>query len=334
MRKFLFITAITLFTYSCKRETVSFEGPSLVDLNGQFGFISPFTADKNAVDFSKGEEVTFYAEFTKICDWEITIRGKISGAKKLISGKSRNISTPPTTWNGSTTIFPVFITEPCIATLKIKDVADSFNLNIGINGIRKPTGLLISDFENGMNPKWTSFIQSGANMDFKIKSDAFAVEGKSYLNLAGTVIWDWLIGLIDFNATGYSSSTNFNLTSVADDLYFNCLIWGAGNNVNTSRVLFQFKEDDNANGVFDQASDDQYDKEIIVDWTGWKLISFKYNSMQHLVNGVPAANNGNNKHNSQAINKVSMLHLANPSGGFASSKIDFIMFTEKKPLEL
>lgn len=334
MKKYFFLIALSMVAFSCERENVSFEGPSLVDLNGKFGLLSPFTADKSSVDFSKNEEVHFFAEFTKLCDWEIVIRGKISGAQKTISGKSRNLNIPPTVWNGSTTIFPVFRTEPCIATLKIKDVADTFNVNIGINGVRKPQGLLISDFETGMNAKWTSFLQSGANMDFKIKTDANAVEGKSYLNMAGTVNWDWLIGLIDFNAIAYGTAPTFNLSSISDDVYFNCLIWGAGNNVNTSRVLFQFKEDDNGNGVFDPSSDDQFDKEIIVDWSGWKLISFKYNSLQHLVNGVPAANNGNNKHNSQSINKVSMLHLANPSGGFASSKIDFIIFTEKAPLEL
>ncbi len=334
MRKLTIYLAIGLITFSCKREKNDFEGPSLQDLNGAFGFLSPFTADKNAVDFSKKEVVNFYAEFTKLCDWEIVIRGKMSGATKILSGKSRNLNIPETFWNGSTTNFPVFRTEPCVATLKIKDVSDTFNLNIGVNGTRKPDGLLISDFENGMNSKWTSFIQSGANMDFKIKTDNQAVEGKSYLNMSGTVNWDWLIGLIDFNAIGYGASPTFNLTSISDDVYFNCLIWGAGNNVNTSRVLFQFKEDDNGNGTFESAADDQFDKEIIVDWTGWKLVSFKYNSLQHLVNGVPATNNGNNKHNSQSITKVSMLHLANPSGGLASTKIDYIIFTEKSPLEL
>jgi len=334
MKKLLTIFTVGILIFSCKRENMDFEGPNLQDLNGTFGFLKPFTADKNLVDFSKNETVNFYAEFTKICEWEIIIRGKTSGATKIISGKSRNLSDPQIQWNGTTTLFPTFKAEGCLATLKIKDVQDTFNLNIGVTGTRKPTGFTIANFETGMNSKWTNFIQSGASMDFKIKSDKFAVEGNSYYNMAGTVIWDWLVGLVNFPGIAYSASTNFNVTSISDDLYFNCLIYGAGSNVNTSRVLFQFKEDDNGNGSFSQTNDDQFDKEIIVDWEGWKLVSFKYSSLQHLVNGSPATNNGNNKHNSNKINTISMLHLANPSNGFASTKVDCMMFTEKSPLEL
>lgn len=334
MKKLFTIFSLALIVFSCKRENMDYEGPSLQDLNGTFGFLKPFTADKNLVDFSKNETVNFTAEFTKICDWEIIIRGKTSGATKILSGKSRNLSVPPTIWNGTTTLFPTFKAEGCLATLKIAGVLDTFNLNIGVTGVRKPTGFIVANFEMGMNSKWTSFIQSGASMDFKIKSDKFSVEGNNYMNMSGIVNWDWLIGLVNFPGTAYSASTNYNLTSVSDDLYFNCLIYGAGNNVNTSRVLFQFKEDDNGNGAFDQSSDDQYDKEIIVDWVGWKLVSFKYSTLQHLVNGVPATNNGNSKHNSNKINTISMLHLANPANGLASTKVDCIMFTEKSPLEL
>lgn len=120
---------------------------------------------------------------------------------------------------------------------------------------------------------------------------------------------------------------------MGEDVYFNCLIYGKPN-TNESRVLFQFREDDNGNGKFDPASDDQYDNELRVTWEGWKLVSFKYTDMIHLVNGVPASNNGNSRHNPNSLVMVSMLHLANPSNGAASTKIDCIMFTEKGPLEL
>jgi hypothetical protein len=47
-----------------------------------------------------------------------------------------------------------------------------------------------------------------------------------------------------------------------------------------------------------------------------------------------SVNNGNSKFNPNSINKISMLHLANPANGAGSTKIDCIMFTEKGPLEL
>jgi hypothetical protein len=318
---------------ACKREKKSFEGPSLVDLNGAFGLMVPFKASKPAADFSKGEIITFSAEFTKQCDWTITIDGDLSKARKIISGKSRQINAINAVWDGTTTIFPAFKVEPCKAVLRVEGVKDSFVLSVSVSGLRAPQGLLISDFESGLNSKWTTFIQSGLGMDFKVKSDAFAVQGKSYLNMAGKVTWDWLIGLIDFPAFAYGSST-FSLSTVPEDVYFNCLIYG-DTTPNPSRVLFQFKEDDNNNKAWDKnGGDDQFDKEIIVNWKGWKLVSFKYSDLIHLENGQPATNKGNNRHNSNNIVMLSMLHLADPSMGAGRTKIDYLIFTDKAPLQL
>jgi hypothetical protein len=52
------------------------------------------------------------------------------------------------------------------------------------------------------------------------------------------------------------------------------------------------------------------------------------------VNGQPAPNNGNNRHNPNSIVTLSMLHLANPSMGAAGTKIDYLIFTDKAPLQL
>lgn len=332
MKNIIRILPLLILIASCKRDNKQFEGPSLEDLNGPFAMVKPFTASKTAADFSKGETITFGAEFTKQCDWTITIYGDLSKARKIISGKSRTVDAGNATWEGTTTILPAFRTEPCKAVLKIAGVTDSFSLNLGVNGVRVPKGLVIADFESGLNIKWNTFIQSGANMDFKVKTDAFSVQGKNYLNMAGTVSWDWLIGLIDFPASAYGLPT-LALSTVPEDVYFNCLIYGDAT-PNPSRVLFQFKEDDNNNKTFDPSADDQFDKEIIVNWQGWKLVSFKYSDLIHLSNGQPAPNNGNNRHNPNSIVTLSMLHLANPSMGAAGTKIDYLIFTDKSPLQL
>jgi hypothetical protein len=109
------------------------------------------------------------------------------------------------------------------------------------------------------------------------------------------------------------------------------MIYGEEGTTN-SLVLFQFEEDENSNGIFSSASEDMYSKEIKVDWIGWKLISVKYSDLVNLVNGVPAAPNGNGVHDSNKIKTINMLHLANPNSGFAKSKLDYIIFTENGPL--
>jgi hypothetical protein len=52
-----------------------------------------------------------------------------------------------------------------------------------------------------------------------------------------------------------------------------------------------------------------------------------------LVNGSPAAASGNGVFEPNKLMQINMLHLANPSSGFAKSKLDYLIFTENKPLQ-
>jgi hypothetical protein len=110
------------------------------------------------------------------------------------------------------------------------------------------------------------------------------------------------------------------------------LIYGVPN-TNPSIVLFQFQEDENADGTFNANNEDQYDLQINVNWSGWKLVSAKYSELTTLVNGAPATPKGNGLQNPDKLSKISMLHLADPNNGFASTKIDLIVFTSNAPIE-
>ncbi|MCX6189438.1 MAG: hypothetical protein NTW54_07545 [Bacteroidetes bacterium] len=333
MRKtILLLLAPIFFFISCRKDKSTFDGPSIAEIFSDFKVLENFKANKDSVNFNSGELVTFSAAFNKVVSWTITVTGSTSKASKIIKGEGRTISVVNGQWNGSTSLFPLFAIENCTAKLKIKDVLDSFSVNIKIIQPKKIDGFLIADFESGLNTKWTKFVQSGANMDFQVKTDSFAPEGKKYLNMAGTVNWDYLIGLIDFPATAYGANVTFPLSSNADAEYFNCLIYGVPN-TNPSIVLFQFKEDENGDGTFNANNEDEYDYEIKVDWDGWKLVSVRYTDIVTLVNGVPAVAKGNALHNPNKLGKISMLHLANPANGFASCKLDLVMFTTNKPLE-
>ncbi len=316
----------------CRKKSSTFEGPSIDEIYSNFKLIQPFKANKDSVNFATGDKVVFTAQFNKIVEWTISIKGKTSQAEKIIKGSSKTIDATNATWNGSTTNFPVFGIEDCDVLLTIKDVADSFKVSEKIIGKKTNPGFTIADFETGLLSTWTKFIQTGADMDFKVKTDNLAPEGGSYLNMAGTVNWDWLIGLIDFPASAYGTANTLPLKANPDAVYFNAMVYGEPN-TNPSIVLFQIKEDENADGVINANNEDQYDLEIRVDWSGWKLVSIKYNDIPSLVNGAPATPKGNALHNPDKIGKISMLHLANPSDGFASSKLDYIIFTDNEPLQ-
>jgi len=327
----LLLGIIAMGTGSCRKDKEQFDGPSLRDLFSEFTLLEPFRANRDSVNFANGQSLNFSARFNKVVQWNIRIRGLASGAEKVISGQSTAIDATNGLWNGSTTSFPVFRAENCLATLRIDGVNDSFELPIRVSAPKKNNGLLITDFENGINSQWNRFVQSGAAMDFNVKNDALAPQGSRYLQMAGTVNWDWLIGLIDFPATAYGSGNTFALSTNPDGVYFNCMIYGVPG-TNPSLVLFQFKEDENSDGNTNAANEDQYDLEVRVNWTGWKLISVRYSDLPSLVNGQPATPKGNARHNPDKLGKISMLHLADPSAGFASSKIDYLIFTDR-PLE-
>lgn len=330
------LTSITflliLGSLSCRKNKSEFDGPSIVDIFSSFKVLESFKADRDSVNFKAGQKVVFSARFSKIVDWTITIKGLSSKATKEIKGVSKTIDASNATWNGSTTLFPTFSAENCKVMLTIKDVTDTFYVTEKIIEPKKIDGFIVADFESGIKTGWTRFAQSGANMDFQVKTDTLAPEGKKYMNMAGTVNWDWLIGLVDFPATAYGTAKTFPLSSNPNGLYFNCLIYGVPA-TNPSLVLFQFREDENGDGLVNANTDDEYDLQVNVDWVGWKMISVKYSEMGYLVNGAPATPKGNGLHNPDKISKISMLHLANPSDGFASSKLDLMVFTENGPIE-
>jgi|TARA_R110000737_G_scaffold115473_1_gene148383 hypothetical protein len=326
----LLIIAIPLL-FSCrKKEGDKYDGPSLNDVYGSFSVITPLSADKDSVDFAAGQTLVFSAALSKIAEWTITITGQSSGAVKRIEGTSSIIDASVATWIGNTSDFPMFKEEVCDVKLSFTGETDTLTTTVKIINPKLNPGFLVSDFETGMNPGWSTFIQSGADMDFQIKTDATAAQGNSYYNMAGTVDWDWLIGYLYFPASAYGAP-QYPLASNPDNVYFNLLIYGEPGMVNTL-LLFQFQEDEDGNGGFSGSSEDMYSLEIPVNWAGWKMVSIKYSDIPCLVNGQPSAPSGNGQHNPDKLQQINMLDLANPISGNAKTKVDYIIFTENAPL--
>ena len=324
MKKYGLILLIGLTFLSCRKDEIDLtEGPNFTDVYGEFSVINTLVASQSNVDYTSGQSVYFTAEISIISDWELKITGQSSGAEKIITGTGKVLEASSSTWNGSTTNFPMFQAEICDVALSFNGQTDTLFTTVTIDAPKTNAGFLLADFETGWVGGWTSFIQSGGNMDFNIKTDGSAPQLGSHYNMQGIVNWDWLVGLVNFNSAAYGTTT-LPLSSNADNLYFNALIYGQPGLPN-SRVLFQFDEDEDEGGTFNAVNEDQFGYEILIDWEGWRLISVKYSDLEG--NGA-----GGGVHNPDKINAVNMLHLADPSSGLAISKLDYLIFTENAAL--
>ncbi|MFT5725874.1 MAG: hypothetical protein ACI9JN_003004 [Bacteroidia bacterium] len=315
----------------CERNTES-EGPNVTDLYGDFTVLEDFGASQAIVDFSANESVYFSARFSTITSWTITIKSSTSEATKIIEGRSNIISEENATWDGSTTIFPSFGTGPCTAELWTESDSSKQTATVTVNGLRTPSGTVVADFESGINPGWNVFAQSGANMTFVTANDKAVPQGNNYFDMGGAVDWDWLIGLVDFPATVVGAN-GFDLSSNPNDIYFNVVLYRPDTLTN-GVVLFQFREDENDDGTFNDANEDMYALELTKLEPGWQIVSVKYSDLVALENGQPTTPKGNAQHNPDKLHMVSCLFLANPASGYSQSLMDYVIFTNDGPLTL
>lgn len=331
MKKFIAITCLAAVAFSCSRDNTP-EGPSLDEIYGPFSVIEGFGVSATQANFATGQNVHFTARFSKTVDWEIHILGSRSGAEKIISGKTKVVDENSALWDGSTTVPPMFKEEACMAYITVPEEGYSDTIDvITIDSTRAPSGFVIADFENGVNPGWVSFAQTGGNMSWGIVESDSAAQSTHYFDMGGEVSWDWLIGLIDFPASAYNE-THFPLTDNPEELYFNIFLYKP-EGITNEIVLLQFREDENGNGSYSPSNEDMYSVELRGLNVGWQLISMKYSDLASLTNGAPSTPAGNGVHEPDKLMQVSVLFLANPSSGYSQTYMDYLVFTENGPLQ-
>lgn len=331
MKRLLIITLATGLLISCNRNTDPL-GPGLDEIYGPFSVLEDFEVSDNRVDFGSGENLQFTCRFSKTVDWEIHILGEVSGAEKVLSGKSKVVDENTGLWDGTTTIPPMFKEEGCWAYITVPEEGFSDTImGLTIDSTRSISGFVVADFENGINPGWTTFAQSGANMSWNIVESNNAAQSGHYFDMGGEVSWDWLIGLIDFPASAYNEAA-FPLSDNPDQVYFNAFFY-VPEGITNEVILLQFSEDENENGSFQSSSEDMYSIELRGLDSGWQLFSIRYSDLTALTNGQPSTPAGNEVHEPNKLLQVSLLFLANPASGYSQSYVDYIIFTENQPLQ-
>ncbi len=331
--KYPIIFAVVFSLVSCERdEPANGEGVSMSDLYEDFSFTENLAFSSKSADFSLEETISVSAKFSKPVDWKITIQGVESGAQKEITGFSNELNAENTTWNGSTTKFPIFRAEKCIYRLDIVDEilqTDTFLVDtVEATGTKTNEGVLIEDFEDEIKvAKWPGFVQSGADMTFVRSNAQTAAQGEYYYDMGGAVDFDFLIGQINFPSSVLGTPT-FGLSENAEEVYLNMMVYNPPGVINGFYVI-QFQENEDGKTAFDKFAEDGYQYEIDeTDLTsGWQLISIR---MSDIVMGETF---GNAKVEPNKINFFTILFLADPASGYSQGFIDYIIFTEGGPLE-
>jgi len=187
---------------------------------------------------------------------------------------------------------------------------------------------LITDLENNFNPNFTGFFQSGCTRALAIGG---AGQKDKYLAQFGTCDWDWLIGYVDYFSNFWYDDKN-NMINDPSKLYFNIMIKGDSTissvtNLPNSLFKLEFYEDENGDNYHDANSEDRFDLEFEVNWTGWRMVSLCYNDLI-----PPATNQGNGIKQPDKIFKVRTLLLANPDSGPARADVDFLIWSNGAPI--
>ena len=325
--KFLLL-ALPFFFTSCEKDKI--EGPSLNNLYGELTILESLNVVGDSADFSNGESMYFTASFSKQVNWKIKIEGS-SGSVKIISGKSNEINQANSLWNGNSTQLPFFIEEDCdvVLTFEMHDDTIYNQLNIQSPKLYNDENtVLITDFENGFNPNFTGFFQAGCTKALTIGG---AGQGIKFLQQFGTCDWDWLIGYVDYFSSWWYDDRE-NLINDPSKLYFNIMIKGDSTistvtNLPNSLFKLEFYEDENGDDYHDANSEDRFDYEFDVNWTGWRMVSICYNDLI-----PPSSNSGNGIKEPNKIFKVRTLLLANPESGFAKADVDFLIWSFGSPI--
>ena len=330
MRSFIFYGLLITVLLGCRKDDAENpEGPDLNDLFGPFTIIQDVTLNREEVDFSGGQSIIFSAELSKRTLWRIEITGETSGARRVITGNDRILSSENATWDGGADRFPGFSEENALIQVTFPNEPDApvFDFSVEITGLKLDKGVLITSFENGLGSNWTRFNQSTVNGNI-FCGDNQAAKGDCYYSWNGTVGWDWAIGSVTINP----ESGTFGLQAAANNLFFNAAFKAVENfGPENSFLLFWFDEDDNGDGVFDVNNEDRFVYEYWSKNSEWDLISLKYSDLQFDGEGNPAQTNGNRLPEPSKLISINVFFLANPDNGNARAMVDHLIFTTNEP---
>lgn len=316
--------------FSCRKDDEELiDGPVLNDLFGPFAILEDIVPNMTTVNFTDGQTIFWNGQLSKNTDWHISFEGQVSGAKRVISGSDRIFSISNSNWEGGANAFPGFALEDVDVEITFPNEPDAPVINevITITGLKVDDGTSVSSFEDGFGSSWGVFNQTTVTGEI-ICGDGQAASGDCYYSVSGVVGWDWAKGFVDI----IPESGSFDLQNSPSNLFFN-MAFRAVDNFGPSNafVLISLREDDNGDGIFDPATEDQIQYEYWSPDDQWNLISLNYADLQFDADGNTIETNGNGLMEPSKLHSIELFFLANPDGGLSTGHFDQVIFTTDAP---
>ncbi len=329
LRLLSIIGIVAALSFGCKRSG-EINGPQYITAPEGFEVVgNSFMASKASVDFSGGtDSISFHASFSHEVSWIVTLTGQTSGAEMVIEGLSSSIDGSNCVWwtGGHTGTFFFEDGETVTATLSFLgsslNISDSFVLTAGRDWSTKAN--LILPNNNGFELNFTGWFEYNAPLN-EIVTVPSAVEGTNCVYIFGNGAPDFVTGI------GTPPGTFAGVPADPDSVYVNLYVYGTGNP--NAFVSYQFKEadKDEADLNYGDATDDAWEARITLDFTGWKLFSFKYSQLT-ASEAADFGGSGNKVHEPDRI-KVIQVGLQTTLSQYAEVYFDYPTITINGPFD-
>ena len=318
--KFTLFPIFILFLNSCEKE--KFVGPPIESIYGSLDILESFSNNKPVgVDFSIGDTVLFFAEFSVLSDYQVDIVGRSSGASFSINGSNSNLNDAYWLGNSDNVFFKQY--EWCDITLSFNNSDTVLNDSILILGERDLSnlGLLLTSFED---PSEYSIVTSSNNDEFGVYSNSnIALHGNNYLSTLGIGSAAW------FGAARFSFNSNTITETDPNNIFFNGFF---NSDYLGSAFVIKIFEDENGNGSYDSGIDEAYALKVNLNTDSqWHKHSLTFNDFiidqsgnNILVDGILKPQN------------IIRIDITNSQSGSANGQFgyfaDYFLITYNEPL--
>jgi len=324
------------FFSGCKKAE-DFVGKEFIEAPSDLQVIS-FDGPTDPVNFLT-DSVNIIGELSHRVSWYVTFRGVESGAIKTFEGLSQTIEPSQLQWGGdhdpSKSIKFFKKGEPVVVEISFLKSNLISRDTIIIAETKKFAGDVLFEGFDRPSYAWPYLIfGENAKEGFKgtpITNPNLVIQGARSWQLSGADNDNsYFIGGI---RSQYLDATDdyFDFKSLnPDSVYFNMYIYGDGNG--TTRVALAVAEDDDLDKTYEDATDDVWEYPFKLNWTGWKLVSFRYSDFS-VSASASYGGSGNKKRQLDRVKRITFNLLSDPPGNPASYIVDFPIVTYGGPFD-